>query len=82
MNLKFCLFALLFHLHYCNKIGDWSSDTNANKWRDNAKAKIDEVLKNKRITNIAKNTILFLGNFSHFFLMYLFFRNFQEMEWE
>ena len=64
MYLKLYLYltVLLFELYNCNKIGDWSADTNADKWRMNAKIKIDEVLKRKRNTNVAKNVILYLGN--------------------
>ena len=60
MYFKIYLITLLFAIAYC--IGDWQDDIRADKWKVQAKNNIDQVLRKRRNTNIAKNVILFLGD--------------------
>ena len=60
MIFKICIFSLFFAVVF--SVGDWSRDTNAEKWRIQAKKNIDTVLGKRRNTNIAKNLILYLGD--------------------
>ena len=41
---------------------DWSLDEHPQKWNDYSKEKIDQMLKRKLNGNLAKNSILFLGD--------------------
>jgi hypothetical protein len=41
---------------------DWSSDEHPHKWNDYSKENIDQMLKRKLNGNLAKNSILFLGD--------------------
>lgn len=46
----------------CHSSKDWLADQNPEKWNDYSKNRIDEMLKRKINGNVAKNTILFLGD--------------------
>ena len=55
----FILIALPF---YSYEFTDWKSDENPQKWNNQAKQTLDDLLKSKINQNVAKNLIIFLGD--------------------
>lgn len=60
MKLKIFIFVVLFSFAF--GFSDWSEDIYPDKWFSNAKDHLEKILTRKPNTNLAKNTILFLGD--------------------
>jgi hypothetical protein len=55
------LILLINNLIYCGRI-DWSIEKNAQFWKEQGRISIEEALKRRENTRIAKNIIMFLGD--------------------
>ena len=56
-----CLLVLVTRSAHAGRT-DWSVEKSASFWRDQARASIDEQLKRRENTKVAKNVIMFLGD--------------------
>lgn len=56
-----CLILLNNKFIVCGRT-NWHIETNASFWREHGRRSIEEALKRRENTNIAKNVILFLGD--------------------
>lgn len=60
MSFKFFILVVLFSFTFA--FSDWSADVYPEKWFWNAQTHLEKILTRKPNKNLAKNTILFLGD--------------------